>query len=372
MPRRIETPSIRLAEPGEGEPMIRFEPPRSPARFTEDSLPRINGPDAPYHIGIDFGRLDPELVRDSTTDIPRMYIEPQVRAHMENEVDHLVFALHESAEHRGQALEGILSSEDCSRLRHFLERINDVQRQGLHTLLEQTTDTDQIKAFILSETFRTAGARAEAPLERDPFAYVISNGDPDVHRVPFTAAPPDVLGTRIEPPPPERIRELMDRIRDDSFCVPSTSNRTVETGTSDSFGSGRVPESPRPEPAEDDEPEPERGREACKPITVKGKHGTYVFSPSILHAFEEEGIFAEIAAKVVSEMIDAGELGKDVLSSGSPILKYSDDRRYVMNRVLSKVSRGIDAKAVLRPQVKTGGNAFDPSVDMLTGLPVGQ
>lgn len=372
MPRRIEIPSIRLAEPDGGEPTIRFEPPRSPARFTEESLPRINAPDAPYRIGIDFGRLDPELVRDSAIDIPRMYIEQQVRAHMENEVDRLVFALHESAEHRGQALESFLSSEDCSRLRHFLERINDAQRQYLHTLLEMTDDMGRIRSLILSEEFRTAGSRAESPLERDPFAYVISNGDPDVHRVPFAATPPDVMGTRIEPPEPDQFRELMDRICDDSFSVPTASNRTVETGTSDPFGYGRVPESPRPEPAEDTEPEPEHGRETCKPITVNGKHGTYVFSPSILHAFEEEGIFAEIAAKVVSEMIDANELGKDVLSSGSPILKYSDNRRYVMNRVLSKVSRGIDAKAVLRPRVKTGGNAFDPSVDMLTGLPVGQ
>lgn len=52
--------------------------------------------------------------------------------------------------------------------------------------------------------------------------------------------------------------------------------------------------------------------------------------------------------------------------------KYCDNRRFLMNKILNRVA---EERASFPPppppEVEAEGNDFDPTIDMLTGRPVG-
>ena len=103
--------------------------------------------------------------------------------------------------------------------------------------------------------------------------------------------------------------------------------------------------------------------------TPKYRH---LFTEKVLRVFKEEGIADEEAIRVLSRMFARGEASTSVLMDGSFIYKYCDNRRFLMNKILNRVAA---ERASLPqpppPEVEAEGNDFDPTIDMLTGRPVG-
>lgn len=92
----------------------------------------------------------------------------------------------------------------------------------------------------------------------------------------------------------------------------------------------------------------------------------------IIDIFKEEGLNAEETRRALTEMLNSGEITVKSLRVDGPLFIYGDDRRYIANRVLNKV---FEFRRKEREMKKRRSDAnrgsFDPSVDMMTGRPVG-